>query len=64
MMDKLIRENIERIKSLMFESEGKTEYNFCDRFLGNKQKMYVCSKIGSLKGLLSRNDGLDLRTVI
>lgn len=63
-MDKLIRENIERIKSLMFESEGKTEYNFCDRFLGNKQKMYVCSKIGSLKGLLSRNDGLDLRTVI
>jgi len=64
MMDKLIRENIKRIKSLMFESEGKTEYNFCDRFLGNKQKMYVCSKIGSLKGLLSRNDGLDLRTVI
>ena len=64
MMDKLIRENIERIKSLMFESEGKTEYNFCDRFLGNKQKMYVCGKIGSLKGLLSRNDGLDLRTVI
>jgi len=63
-MDKLIREDIERIKSLMFESEGKTEYNFCDRFLGNKQKMYVCSKIGSLKGLLSRNDGLDLRTVI
>jgi len=64
MMDKLIRENIERIKSLMLESEGKTEYNFCDRFLGNKQKMYVCSKIGSLKKLLSRNDGLDLRTVI
>jgi hypothetical protein len=63
-MDKLIRENIERIKSLMLESEGKTEYNFCDRFSGNKQKMYVCSKIGSLKGLLSRNDGLDLRTVI
>lgn len=63
-MDKLIREDIERIKSLMIESEGKTEYNFCDRFLGNKQKMYVCSKIGSLKGLLSRNDGLDLRTVI
>jgi hypothetical protein len=64
MMDKLIRENIERIKSLMLESEGKTEYNFCDRFLGNKQKKYVCSKIGSLKGLLSRYDGLDLRTVI
>jgi hypothetical protein len=64
MMDKLIRENIERIKSLMLESEGKTEYNFCDRFLGNKQKKYVCSKIGSLKGLLSRYNGLDLRTVI
>ena len=63
-MDKLIREDIKRIKSLMIESEGKTEYNFCDRFSGNKQKMYVCSKIGSLKGLLSRNDGLDLRTVI
>jgi len=64
MMDKLIREDIERIKSLMIESEGKNEYNFCDRFSGNKQKMYVCSKIGSLKGLLSRSNGLDLRTVI
>ena len=64
MMDKLIRENIERIKSLMVESEGKTEYNFCDRFSGNRQKMYVCSKIGSLKGLLSKSNGLDLRTVI
>lgn len=63
-MDKLIREDIERIKSLMIESEGKTEYNFCDRFSGNKQKMYVCSKIGSLKGLLSRSNGLDLKTVI
>ena len=63
-MDKLIKENIERIKSLMIESEGKTEYNFCDRFSGNRQKMYVCSKIGSLKGLLSKSNGLDLRTVI
>jgi hypothetical protein len=63
-MDKLIREDIERIKSLMIESEGKNEYNFCDRFSGNKQKMYVCSKIGSLKGLLSRSNGLDLKTVI
>ncbi len=42
----------------------KTEYNFCDRFSGNKQKMYVCSKIGSLKGFLSRSNGLDLKTVI
>jgi hypothetical protein len=48
----------------MIESEGKNEYNFCDRFSGNKQKMYVCSKIGSLKGLLSRSNGLDLKTVI
>jgi hypothetical protein len=48
----------------MIESEGKNEYNFCDRFSGNKQKKYVCSKIGSLKGLLSRYNGLDLRTVI
>ena len=63
-MDRLIKENIDRIKSLMIESEGKTEYNFCDRFSGNKQKMYVCSKIGSLKGLLSKSNGLDLRTVI
>lgn len=63
-MDRLIKENIDRIKSLMIESEGKTEYNFCDRFSGNKQKMYVCSKIGSLKGLLSKRNGLDLRTVI
>jgi len=63
-MNKLIREDIERIKSLMLESEGKTEYNFCDRFSGNKQKMYVCSKIGSLKGFLSRSNGLDLKTVI
>ena len=63
-MNKILKEDIERIKSLMLESEGNNEYNFCDRFLGNKQKKYVCSKIGSLKGLLSRNDGLDLRTVI
>ena len=63
-MDKLIIEDIKRIKSLMIESEGKNEYNFCDRFSGNKQKKYVCSKIGSLKKLLSRYDGLDLRTVI
>jgi hypothetical protein len=63
-MDKLIREDIERIKSLMIESEGKTEYNFCDRFSGNRQKMYVCSKIGSLRGILSKSNGLDLRTVI
>ena len=63
-MDKLIIEDIKRIKSLMIESEGKNEYNFCDRFSGNKQKMYVCSKIGSLKKLLSRYNGLDLRTVI
>ena len=63
-MDRLIKENIDRIKSLMIESEGKTEYNFCDRFSGNRQKMYVCSKIGSLKGLLSKSNGLDLRTVI
>jgi hypothetical protein len=63
-MDNLIKEDIKRIKSLMIESEGKNEYNFCDRFSGNKQKMYVCSKIGSLKGLLSRYNGLDLRTAI
>jgi hypothetical protein len=63
-MNKILKEDIERIKSLMLESEGKTEYNFCDRFSGNKQKMYVCSKIGSLKGLLSRSNGLNLRTVI
>jgi len=63
-MDKLIIEDIKRIKSLMIESEGKNEYNFCDRFSGNKQKKYVCSKIGSLKKLLSRYNGLDLRTVI
>jgi hypothetical protein len=63
-MDNLIKEEILRIKSLMIESEGKNEYNFCDRFSGNKQKKYVCSKIGSLKGLLSRYNGLDLRTVI
>lgn len=63
-MNKILKEDIERIKSLMLESEGKNEYNFCDRFSGNKQKMYVCSKIGSLKGLLSRSNGLDLKTVI
>jgi hypothetical protein len=63
-MDKLIIEDIKRIKSLMIESEGKNEYNFCDRFSGNKQKKYVCSKIGSLKKLLSRYNGLDLSKVI
>jgi hypothetical protein len=63
-MDKLIREDIERIKSLMVESEDQPEYRFCERFSGNKQKMYVCSKIGSLKSILSKSDGLNLKTVI
>jgi len=63
-MDKLIIEDIKRIKSLMIESEGKNEYNFCDRFSDDKQKMLVCKKIGSLKGFLSRYDGLGLRSII
>jgi len=63
-MNSLLKEDIERIKSLMVESENKTEYKFCERFLGNKQKMFVCSKIGSLKSLLSKSDGLNLRFVI
>jgi len=64
MMNKILKEDIERIKSLMLESENKTDYKFCERFLGNKQKMFVCSKIGSLKGLLSKSNGLNLRSVI
>ena len=63
-MDKLLKENIGRIKSLMVESEEKTGYNFCDRFSDNRQKMLVCKKIGSLKSLLSKYNGLDLRNVI
>jgi hypothetical protein len=63
-MNKILKEDIERIKSLMLESENKTDYKFCERFLGNKQKMFVCSKIGSLKGLLSKSNGLNLRSVI
>lgn len=63
-MDKLIREDIERIKSLMGKSDDQPEYKFCDRFSGNKQKMFVCSKIGSLKSLLSKSNGLNLKSVI
>lgn len=63
-MDKLIREDIERIKSLMGKPEDQPEYKFCDRFSGNKQKMFVCGKIGSLKSLLSKSNGLNLRSII
>ena len=63
-MDKILKEDIERIKSLMGKSEDQPEYRFCDRFSGNKQKMFVCSKIGSLKGLLSKSNGLNLRSII
>ena len=63
-MNKILKENIERIKSLMVESEDQPEYRFCERFSGNKQKMYVCSKVGSLKSILSKSDGLNLKTVI
>ena len=63
-MDKLIKEDIERIKSLMGKSEDQPEYKFCDRFSGNKQKMFVCSKIGSLKSLLSKSNGLNLKSII
>ena len=48
----------------MIESEAKTEYNFCDRFSGNKQKMFVCKRVGSLKSFLSKSDGLNLKSVI
>ena len=63
-MDKILKEDIERIKSLMVESEDQPEYRFCDRFSGNKQKMFVCSKIGSLKSFLSKSNGLNLRSII
>jgi len=63
-MERLIKEDINRIKSLMLESEDHSEYRFCDRFSGNKQKMFVCNKIGSLKSLLSKSNGLNLRSVI
>jgi hypothetical protein len=63
-MERLIKEDIDRIKSLMLESKDQTEYRFCDRFSGNKQKMFVCNKIGSLKSLLSKSNGLNLRSVI
>ena len=63
-MNKILKEDIERIKSLMVESEDQPEYRFCDRFSGNKQKMFVCSKIGSLKSLLSKSNGLNLRSII
>jgi hypothetical protein len=64
MMDKILKEDIERIKSLMGKSEDKPEYRFCDRFSDNKQKMFVCSKIGSLKSLLSKSNGLNLKSII
>jgi len=63
-MDKLIKENIERIKSLMVESDDKSGYKFCDRFSGNKQKMLVCNKIGTLKSNLHTNEGIGLKKII
>ena len=63
-MDKLIRENIERIKSLMIESDDKSEYNFCERFAGNKQKMLLCKKIGTLKSNLHKDEGIGLKKII
>ena len=63
-MNKILKEDIERIKSLMGKSDDQPEYKFCDRFSGNKQKMFVCSKIGSLKSLLSKSNGLNLRSII
>ena len=64
MMDKLIKEDIKRIKSLMNESDDNTQYNFCDRFSNSKQKMFVCKRVGSLKSFLSKSDGLNLKSVI
>ena len=63
-MDKLIRENIERIKSLMIESDDKSGYNFCERFAGNKQKMLLCKKIGTLKSNLHKDEGIGLKKII
>ena len=63
-MDKLIKENIERIKSLMIESDDKSGYKFCDRFSGNKQKMLVCNKIGTLKSNLHKDEGIGLKKII
>ena len=63
-MDQLIKENIERIKSLMIESDDKSGYKFCDRFSGNKQKMLVCKKIGTLKSNLHKDEGIGLKKII
>ena len=63
-MNKLIIENIERIKSLMIESDDKSGYKFCDRFSGNKQKMLVCNKIGTLKSNLHKDEGIGLKKII
>ena len=63
-MDQLIKENIERIKSLMIESDDKSGYKFCDRFSGNKQKMLVCNKIGTLKSNLHKDEGIGLKKII
>ena len=64
-MNKLIKEEILRISELMkIQVLNESEYNVCERFLENKQKLLVCKRINSLKSWIHKDDGLGLKKII
>lgn len=64
-MERIIKEEIDRISELMSLTEQKdSDYKTCERFAGSPQKMLVCKKISSLKGWLHNDSGLGLKRII
>jgi hypothetical protein len=64
-MERIIKEEINRISELMSLTEQKdSDYKTCERFAGSPQKMLVCRKIASLKGWLHNDGGLGLKRII
>jgi hypothetical protein len=63
-MDRLIKENIDRIKELIGNVITESEYRECERFASNKQKKFFCNRIASLKSNLHSEKGIGLRKII
>lgn len=63
-MEKLIKEDVDRIKELIGGLITESEYRECEQFAENKQKMLICKKIASLKSFLHKDDGLGLKRII
>jgi hypothetical protein len=70
-MEKLIKEDIDRIKELIgcvitesFINEEVEEYSVCDQFKGDDKKYKLCRRISYLQMWLYDNDGLGLRKII